>query len=667
MMKYMFGIFGAILISYLWMVTVSLIERDNRDIRGRYKGIPSAFALKRTKDSKNWTFAVASGLIAGVAVLVPMPFWCRAVMLALIMAAVVVFTLSVIKHMYEIEELVVFGVECLLLSLFAYVAARLVSESVNNSVVVYFTKVAPWMVFAIVVLLMAFIVCGKHRRGITGTTPEDKKRKRRFTLAQIILSVLMALVIVWSLLVPALSGWKSLTAKAADKLQGVTDSPAPTESGGSEDKPEGGSSGPMVPGEEAPAENGTGSGGDEADSTGNGDEATASQGTVDSSASAAGGSEDKPEGVSSESEAIGGTVPEKGVAKTSDLWYQINASDPQAQPGHFGPSPEIPDDITKEELGDYLWELFKDVVFGTGDYAKPDPNPAISFAFFDDMRSGKRRLDYAYCDNTMNVQQTIVGFLGDQDGGRYETFMNMVVMSIEQYHPQFGAFTGAEVRALGLDLKDQFYADYSAYMNSGGYLELPVVWECGAPADDDLFLRIRYYIKGRLVEEWLSVNCLFQACNASEVLKITPEPPGSNTPPGDDPQSQPDDSSDDPPQSSHHKNSTISTAAGRTNSNSGAGASWNNGVGATTSAAEYNNPSSSSLPPPSPDQIPTTTTPSTPTSVVASLVPGQVTVDSSGAEAAKPVEDKPSVALSVDGQPVAGTTAQGTFLVPGSG
>lgn len=230
-------------------------------------------------------------------------------------------------------------------------------------------------------------------------------------------------------------------------------------------------------------------------------------------------------------------------------WYQLNANNEKTEPGNFGPDPELDWDVT---TGEDVWNLLKDVIFGTGipgdKYEKGDPNVGVSLAYYNDSATGKRLLRYDDPDDTVNIQNEVLRFIGEAPGFEankeqgyieYEAFMTKVIKSIEQYKPEFKIFTTAEARALGIEIKDQLYADYIREeitdVNDGSRFDpkLPVVWT-SEMAPEDHFLRSRHYIKGRLVELWFHVECLGQPCNTEEhgmnvEVKANPIKPSSST------------------------------------------------------------------------------------------------------------------------------------------
>ena len=225
-------------------------------------------------------------------------------------------------------------------------------------------------------------------------------------------------------------------------------------------------------------------------------------------------------------------------------WYQLNALDEHTEPGNFGPTPEID---WETATGKDVWQVFKDVVFGGGLYQRPDPNVGTSFAYYNDSATGKRILAYTGKDDMDAITNQIAYMTGMKpgteanrtDSSAYYVMMNQAIKSVEQYSPTFKVYTTAELKKLKMTVKDQLYADYNGMqvLDDQGIVtdvKMPVVWECEM-AEEDHFLYISYYIKGRHVELWLHVECLFQPCNASDHMKVEVKPnpvtPKKSTPP----------------------------------------------------------------------------------------------------------------------------------------
>ena len=226
-------------------------------------------------------------------------------------------------------------------------------------------------------------------------------------------------------------------------------------------------------------------------------------------------------------------TPAPTPAPTPLAWYQLNALDEHTEPGNFGPTPEID---WETATGKDVWGIFKDVVFGGGAYERPDPNIGTSFAYYNDSVTGKRILAYTGKDDMDAITNEIAYMTGMKpgmeanrtDSSAYLAMMNQVVKSVEQYSPTFRIYTTAELKKLKMTVKDQMYADYNGMqvLDDQGIVtdvKMPVVWECEMGPDDH-FLYISYYIKGRHVEEWLRVECLFQPCNASDHMKVEVKP-----------------------------------------------------------------------------------------------------------------------------------------------
>lgn len=240
--------------------------------------------------------------------------------------------------------------------------------------------------------------------------------------------------------------------------------------------------------------------------------------------------EEPPQEIVEETVEGGGEIVEPVVVPR---WYQINAARDDAEPGNFGPAPTI-DWETAE--GKDVWNVLKDVVFGGGAYERPDPNVGISLAYYNDNVTGKRMLTYTDDNDTESIKNQILYLIGAMggaeanraDSGAYDRLMSQVVESIEKYAPTYKVYTTAELEKLGVTVKDQLYADLSGIEvadDSGApeKLLLPVVWECEM-APEDHFLYVSYHIKGRHVEMWFHVECLFQPCNPSECMKVEVKP-----------------------------------------------------------------------------------------------------------------------------------------------
>ncbi len=279
-----------------------------------------------------------------------------------------------------------------------------------------------------------------------------------------------------------------------------------------------------------------------------------------------------------------------------EAWAKWYCLDSKTKVDEFGPNPFEKSWVKNPEKA---WAALKKDSLS-------DPLIGISAIYYNDSITGNRyMLDFynKYKDDTDAINAAIYYYnTGSNrvDDGQYKSMAEEVFEWIEDHDPTYEVLTAKQLKERGIRVSDQLYANKKSHTYDETKFEIPnaIVYDCGQGSSSDYYLVVTYKIKNRKVTEIWHINCRWQPCNVSKVMRVKVKPnPNKEEETTTQPETEPETKKPKPepePDTVKPKDTSKGITDPGNDNRKSSGPDTNNGVGAQHSKVE--NPNSSSNP-----------------------------------------------------------------------